>query len=243
MLNPQIEMSHKSDEHIGNDIGNDIENIQSEHMENDIDNNDIDNNAKIGGAYVNNDKIIYDSGLLDMEDALKLSITDKDTFIIKTIDEKTLYTFGGMHIYEYIIKERQPTNTQSFSFIEKYICHKEDDSIKLSQSKLMSDVEFLIILIRILKKINTIHESGIDEFICTLSEHTITLIATKSFDADIDTETKNKLIKYSTGLVYFTTQYLKKYLKVVETKYDSLKMTLDNIKETENRLEKIINKM
>lgn len=227
-------MSYNSDKHLGNDI--DI--IQSEHME-----NDINNNAKIGGVYVNNDKIIYNSGLLDMEDALELSITDKDTFIIKTTNEETHHAFGGLCIYEYIIKEQNPANIQSIPFIEKYICHREYDSIKLSQSKLMNDVDFLIILIRILKKINTIRDSGIDEFICTLSEHTITLIATKSYGTDIDTETKNKLIKYSTGLVYFTIQHLKKYLNVVETKYDSLKMTLENIKGTENRLEKIINKM
>jgi hypothetical protein len=175
------------------------------------------------------------------QDNITIIIGENDNFIAQNMNGENIITFNITDILSTL--EHTLLNPTIKTFIEKYICTKENNIISITQSQLTNDIEFLITLNKILRKNSVQYDT--EDFLYILTEYTINLIANKSYEliSSTDEMYKNKLIKYSTGLVYFSTQHLQKYIKLIESKYDGLYTTMTNIKETIYKLEKNINKM
>ena len=131
-------------------------------------------------------------------------------------------------------------------------------------SPFMNDIDLLMILNKIFKNFEThqinkfipensavgqshlgvpIHDDKslkvIRSFIYSLIEHTINIISviSKQLKDGCDETLKNKLMRYSIGLVYKMTQYLNSEITSSELKYKSMLSSVEMLSKVENKME------
>lgn len=123
-----------------------------------------------------------------------------------------------------------------------------DKNFKInSTSPFMNDIDLLIELNKIFQKYEESQIQSVDiklirGFICMLIEHTlntISIISKKIKDSNYDT-LKNKLMRYSTGLVYKLTYYIQLSIISSEKQYSEIKNTVEQLQMIENKIEQKI---
>lgn len=187
---------------------------------------------------------------------LKVKIDD-NKFIFHDYDDVFIGQFSINDLINYVAKlpNIEPATRK---LIELTICKYATNNmtigydIKLNKSSpFMSDIEILMKLNKLLKhfEANEIynlndfasHEAilkNIRIFIYSIVEHTLDVISivSKQLKSGSNDVLKNKLMRYSVGLVYRLTQYLNASINSSESKYNELQTTMQRLLETENKL-------
>lgn len=111
----------------------------------------------------------------------------------------------------------------------------------IKTSPLVSELDILILLNKLLKKISS-NNPNVVKFTYKLIEHTLSVIAHISQQENISEELKNKLVRYSIGLMYGLTQFLNYNMTQINEKYSKMLSSLEQLKQVEEKLEqKLIN--
>ena len=104
-------------------------------------------------------------------------------------------------------------------------------------SPLVLEIDILILLNKLLKKISS-NNPNVIKFTCKLIEHTLSVIAHLSQQENISEELKNKLVRYSIGLMYGLTQLLNHSMTQMNEKYSKMLTSMEQLKQVEEKLER-----
>lgn len=157
---------------------------------------------------------------------------DDATFTFLKADQSVMGTLTVKNIVDYVSNISLDPNEQKLL-----------DLIMFTQKKLntaspfLNNLDILFILNRQIKNF-----PEVKQFAYSLLEHTLNTIAIASHQMkDISEEVKQKLMRYSIGIMYQMTQYLSTSLSTYETKYTELNTSIEEIKKTNNTIEQKIN--
>ena len=181
---------------------------------------------------------------------VKVQLTHNDQFVFLNSTTEFMGQFDINNVFSIIKKTQNNIDEKTKQLIEMTILTTGiDNKFKLNAtSPFMNDIDILIELNKIAQK-NAVSLSPSDDnkiihrFVCMLIEHTlntISIVSKKLKDTQYD-NLKNKLMRYSTGLVYKVTCYIQQSLISSEKQYSELKNTMEQIKTIETRIEQQIN--
>jgi hypothetical protein len=197
---------------------------------------------------------------------MKVKVLDNNKFLFHdynnifigqyTIDDMINYILENTNKTLILDQTNQPQkiDVATKKLIELTICKasNEEDVFKLNTtSPFMNDIELLMILNKMFKNFETyqIHKfvtandyrslKIIRKFIYSFIEHTINIVSiiSKQLTDGNDETLKNKLMRYSIGLVYKLTQYLNSEITSSETKYKSMLSTVESLRTIEDKME------
>lgn len=182
---------------------------------------------------------------------------------VKVLDNNKFlfYDYNNIFIGQYVVDdiinyilENKNIDISTKKLIELTICKASDneDVFKLNTTTpFMNDIDLLMILNKMFKNFETLQIQNdertikiIRSFIYSLTEHTLNIISiiSKPLKDGYDETLKNKLMRYSIGLVYKLTQYLNSEITSSESKYKSILSTVEALKNIEDKIEnQIIN--
>ena len=196
---------------------------------------------------------------------MKVKVLDNNKFLFHDYNNIFIGQYTVNDIINYILEDAskiqllgQPSKNMDIStkkLIELTVCKSSNDGdvFKLNiTSPFMNDIDLLMILNKLFKNFETyqIHKfvtqndndrslKIIRSFIYSLAEHTINIISiiSKQLKDSCDEMLKNKLMRYSIGLVYKLTQYLNSEIISSESKYKSILSTVETLKNIEDKME------
>lgn len=150
-------------------------------------------------------------------------------------------------IMNYVSERLDIVNEVTKKLIESTICiTTKNGTHTLITSPFMTNIDILFALNNIIKLNDDkiLINKNIRLFVINLLEHTLNIIATiskKVNDAqDDNNKFKNKLVKYSVGIVFRLTQYISKELVDNNIQYDKMLLTLESFNLLENELKNTI---
>jgi len=179
---------------------------------------------------------------------IKIKLTHNNQFIFSNNNNDFIGQFEMNDVFSLIKNTQNNIDAKSKQLIEMTILSSINGNFKINTtSPFMNDIDLLIELNKISQKYEeTISQTDdnkiVRRFICMLIEHTlntISIVSKKLKDTQYD-KLKNKLMRYSTGLVYKLTYYIQLSLVTSEKQYLDLKNTIEQIQTIENKLEQKI---
>lgn len=155
-------------------------------------------------------------------------ILDDDKFIFNDMTGTQIGIITINDIVNYINNTAMATTIKNL--LELTIFDKKDKTTLNTRSPFMNNLEILFVLNRLFK---TISQSEIKPFIYSLLEHTLNTIALASHQMkDMPDSMKQKLMKYSIGIVYQMMQCISTSLMTHEQHYSNLLKSQDEINKT-----------
>lgn len=193
---------------------------------------------------------------IDGTQQLTLTYNEDGIFSVSNTTNETIGTFTLINIIDCVDSNKHGSINIINPMIDKYIGKVSNGCFIInSESQLMQNIHFLMLSNQLFKffeetQLNTYTSDEksylkIKKFIYVMIEHTINTISIKSMEIkeSNDEQFKENIKNHCIGITYRMTQYLNHTLMLLESKYETLKSTIDNFKITENKFELELKKL